>query len=859
MPKLPDATNLSGVNVGAPRSLVNIPVPDYAGAANAVAQGVRDVGTAVGNIAEQRLERARKQELFDTKMTMLKAGEAYAERVRGLDRLDPDYVEKSKAAYREVYEPILSNVQNPENRQRVEEEALTDYTNIGIRAGEEHKTARTAKTKIDLETYADAQVKRLVDDGVDPEKARASVLQMIENADLDALTKLELEKQLLEPLDEIAVETKANKLQTGGGAAADKTAAVLRNVEGFRATPYWDENAYRIGYGSDTITREDGTVVKVVQGMRITKADAERDLARRVKEFESGAARDSGEAWNNLSPDQQAALTSVAYNYGSLPKRVVKAIQTGDANTIANAVESLADHNGGINRKRREAEAAIIRGGASIPASWNQRPKLDDVLAQVEQDPAYLRLSVDKREKVKASIVSRYEKYEKEVEKDVQINTAREAANMAASEFTTLAEGNRWLDENVADPETREKARTMYKAEFDASEESRKTQYKSLVEKASVDVENAVNSLNDPDPEVRRKALDAAYAAIPAELDFKDQKALRDRIAEGPVRFDDQSFIDELDALKLGSKEDRQRFANYPLGGQNLFRLKRETREKILKEQEALRKQLDQGVDPPALASASELLKTALAAIKVTDPTMTDAMRRLYQRNLEIAGNNKGSNLTPSEQQAVLDQTFVQFRMEGKNQPFVSLPDVLAKFSRLDETQGVPAGTNFQLATQNIEAATARAKAQAEATVRAIESRARSPKAWMAEDLTTDYLAAKAILEEINSTGGMVNAAMLDEWLQRATGKKVDLEAAAAMASVKPGQQSPADAAEYAAAEERQRQADARKPRETVLTTAQRVSAARDQFGLDGMSDDEIIKFLKDRGAWPSTNEKAAR
>ena len=29
---------------------------------------------------------------------------------------------------------------------------------------------------------------------------------------------------------------------------------IIAQFEGFRETPYWDVNAYRTGYGSDTIT-----------------------------------------------------------------------------------------------------------------------------------------------------------------------------------------------------------------------------------------------------------------------------------------------------------------------------------------------------------------------------------------------------------------------------------------------------------------------------------------------------------------------------------------------------------------------------------------------------------------------------
>lgn len=143
--------------------------------------------------------------------------------------------------------------------------------------------------------------------------------------------------------------------QNGGDAAS-----LVRQFEGFREGAYWDVNAYRTGYGSDTVTRADGTVEKVTKNTVITQADAERDLARRLKEFERTAIGQVGiDQWAALPPNAQAALVSVAYNYGSLPKSVEGAVRGGDVNAIANAVASLD-----ANPERRKQEAAIIRGGS---------------------------------------------------------------------------------------------------------------------------------------------------------------------------------------------------------------------------------------------------------------------------------------------------------------------------------------------------------------------------------------------------------------------------------------------------------------------------------------------------------------
>jgi GH24 family phage-related lysozyme (muramidase) len=155
---------------------------------------------------------------------------------------------------------------------------------------------------------------------------------------------------------------------SGATGAVGQSAALLRKFEGFRATPYWDVNANRVGYGSDTITRADGSVVRVSPGMTVTREDAERDLNRRIGEFQNTIVKQIGmDAWGSYSDNVKAALTSIAYNYGSLPNRVVAAAKSGNIESLATAVESLKTDNNGVNQNRRLTEASVIRGGASAP------------------------------------------------------------------------------------------------------------------------------------------------------------------------------------------------------------------------------------------------------------------------------------------------------------------------------------------------------------------------------------------------------------------------------------------------------------------------------------------------------------
>jgi GH24 family phage-related lysozyme (muramidase) len=134
-------------------------------------------------------------------------------------------------------------------------------------------------------------------------------------------------------------------------------------------------NANRAGYGSDTVTLPDGTVQKITKGMQVSEADAERDLQRRIQtEFVPKAAAKVGEEnWARLPENTRAALTSIAYNYGTIPSRLVPAVQSGNTEEIAKAIEGLASDNKGVNAGRRMQEANIARGttmpgSAAVPA-----------------------------------------------------------------------------------------------------------------------------------------------------------------------------------------------------------------------------------------------------------------------------------------------------------------------------------------------------------------------------------------------------------------------------------------------------------------------------------------------------------
>lgn len=165
------------------------------------------------------------------------------------------------------------------------------------------------------------------------------------------------------------------------GATGD-AAALIRQFEGFSGTAYRDNDGrFRVGYGSDTTTGADGRVSAVTADTIATRVDAERDLARRSVEFAEVAARQVGDAWQGLSDRAKASLTSVAYNYGSLPTGVASAARGGDEGVISAAIRARSGDNGGINAGRRSQEADNVAGGAGAEALRTQldlRQQLQD-------------------------------------------------------------------------------------------------------------------------------------------------------------------------------------------------------------------------------------------------------------------------------------------------------------------------------------------------------------------------------------------------------------------------------------------------------------------------------------------------
>ena len=178
--------------------------------------------------------------------------------------------------------------------------------------------------------------------------------------------------------------------RSGGGTRLDNEDLLqtIREFEGFSDSAYYDVNADRLGYGSDTITRADGTIEQVTSDSTVTREEAEIDLRRRINdEFLPKARQDIGSArWSSLPRGAQNALVSIAYNYGHIPNSVIEASQTGNLQDLADAVEALGTQNDGVNSGRRRKEAEMIRASAFESAPTDLAEVLSGQLERFESD-----------------------------------------------------------------------------------------------------------------------------------------------------------------------------------------------------------------------------------------------------------------------------------------------------------------------------------------------------------------------------------------------------------------------------------------------------------------------------------------
>ena len=331
------------------------------------------------------------------------------------------------------------------------------------------------------------------------------------------------------------------------GASAVDAGSLIRGREGFRSKAYADTggpdgkqfSGWRVGFGSDTVTKADGTVAKVTKDTVVTRADAERDLARRIAEFQSVAIKQVGsEVWQRLPPRAQAVLSSITYNYGELPDRLHAAVKTGDLEQLASAIEGLKADNGGVNEGRRQQEADIIRGRASIPnappevqerldrLTYEDQVKLND---QAQRD--LVSVAIDRQDAFRLDIATNPLTVDRQQILDDRILDDGQKATLINSLDAALKEGEKarkavdWANApgagNPLDPDDRKSAELVYGSVVEAGASPDQAANavaagKGVLPKPYVNlIRNGLASQNPSDVEMAYRRAAATYELYP--------------------------------------------------------------------------------------------------------------------------------------------------------------------------------------------------------------------------------------------------------------------------------------------------------------------------------------------------------
>lgn len=226
---------------------------------------------------------------------------------------------------------------------------------------------------------------------------------------------------------------------------------LIKQLEGFITKAKRDnDGVFRVGFGSDTFVDEMGNVQKVTEQTVITMDQAIADLNRRIPEFQAGIVKAIGsDFWDKLNEDQQAALTSIAYNYGSLPDRIVKVIKAGGSSAkISEAILGLGSDNAGINAVRRAKEAKVF-GGQSFDNAETLKASAESIALQEKELGIQQDLTKSDAERAASIAALRLEKQlTADLTKDGHVLTAEESA--AIKEQTDLIYANTLAKENAA-------------------------------------------------------------------------------------------------------------------------------------------------------------------------------------------------------------------------------------------------------------------------------------------------------------------------------------------------------------------------------------------------------------------------
>lgn len=367
--------------------------PDAFGAS--IGRGLEQVGQGAGQIADAALAgqaRADRQHGFEAQTNLLGLENQWnleqqnrAQNVQpGADGFHKTFISDFDAAANKYFEGVPDRLKPIMREKLVALRGQFELSTSGFEAAE--------RTRYHTELIGDGMnvaADRLASDPKSWRRADDDIIAQIRASGISPVEqdKLIRQWQKRRAVTEAAIQAKTDP--TFGERIAPELAgqgvvqpeAVVAHFEGYVPTPFLDTGRvrrWRTGYSSDTITRADGSVETVTKDTVITRADADRDLARRSRlQANLSAAQVGVVAWDRLDDATHAALISVGYNYGELPSSVVQAVRRGDKEGIAVAVEGLSD-----NKDRRKQEAAIIRSGVGPDGTHGVAPEFQVLPAE---------------------------------------------------------------------------------------------------------------------------------------------------------------------------------------------------------------------------------------------------------------------------------------------------------------------------------------------------------------------------------------------------------------------------------------------------------------------------------------------
>jgi len=137
----------------------------------------------------------------------------------------------------------------------------------------------------------------------------------------------------------------------------------ISSKEGFEPVAKWDVDHFRGGYGSDK-KLVGNQLQTVVQGTTFTTKEAEDTLKYEIAtDYSKRVIRAIGqEAWDKISDNQKAALTSFAYNAGTAYPGIFGAVKSGNYNEAAQLIAagpytSEGKYMAGLETRRKEESA----------------------------------------------------------------------------------------------------------------------------------------------------------------------------------------------------------------------------------------------------------------------------------------------------------------------------------------------------------------------------------------------------------------------------------------------------------------------------------------------------------------------